>query len=54
MPMLKTVLINMLVWAAYAYDIFTLVMDCVQFLIERYRHVKRRFTDRTGDCIPAV
>ena len=52
--MLKTVLINMLIWAAYAYDMFTLAMSCVQFIIERYRDVKRRFADRTGDYIPAV
>ena len=52
--MLKTVLINLLVWAAYAYDIFTLAMTLVHFLLERYRHVKRRFADSTGDYIPAV
>jgi len=52
--MLKTALINMLIWAAYAYDIFTLAMDCVHYLIGRYHDVKRRFADRNGDYIPAV
>jgi hypothetical protein len=52
--MLRTALINMLIWAAYAYDIFTLAMDCVQYLIGRYQDVKRRFADRTGNYIPAV
>jgi len=52
--MLRTVLINFLIWAAYAYDIFTLAMSCVQYFIERYRDVTSRFADRTGDAIPAV
>ena len=52
--MLKTALINLLVWAAYAYDIFTLAMNLVHFLIGRYKDAKCRFTDRTGDYIPAV
>ena len=52
--MLRTVLINFLIWSAYMYDIFTLAMNCVQFFIERYRDVKRRFADRTGNHISAV
>ena len=52
--MLRTVLINFLVWAAYAYDIFTLAMNCVEFLIGRYRDVASRFADRNGNVIPAV
>lgn len=52
--MLKTVLINFLIWAAYAYDIFTLAMNCVQFLIERYRDVNSRFADCRRDVISTV
>jgi len=52
--MLRNVLINFLIWAAYAYDIFTLAMNCVEFLIRRYRDVKRRFADSSGNCVPAV
>lgn len=52
--MLRTVLINFLIWAAYAYDIFTLAMNCVKFLIERYHDAKRRVANRTGNSIPAV
>jgi len=52
--MLRTVLINFLIWAAYAYDMFTLAMSCVQFILERYRDVKRRFADRTGNNILTV
>lgn len=52
--MLRTILIKMLIWAAYAYDIFSLAIAAVQFFIGRYHDVKRRFADRTGDYIPAV
>jgi uncharacterized membrane protein YjfL (UPF0719 family) len=52
--MLNTVLIRMLIWAAYAYDVFLLALRAVQFFIRRYQDVERRFANRTGNHIPAV
>jgi len=51
---LRTVLINFLVWAAYAYDIFTLAMACVQFIIERYHDATSRFANRSRNVVPTV